>query len=446
MWQLLNTFKTQLPKSTNNAYKALQTQKLLHATRACSTPGGGRLDTPGTKTRIFSLANKRELHVNEFPDFTKKRQEVSPFRWGIAPVSLMANDFATALSVLPPQNHKIMSCVAPHRSQALAFAKKYDVRNVYTNYEDLARCTDVDAVYISPLNPLHCELCNLMLNHDKHVLCEKPLCMAEHQVENLLQKARERNLFLMEGMWPRCVPAYHYLRRQIMRNCFGRVHSVDCTLGLVVPSNKLALYGGVTNDFAVYGIQLALWVFRAIPLRIKTSGRLNEEDIDVMANIELTFSDDRKARILVSAENKLSNEAIIVGTKGSIKLRNYWCPTRMLDSNNTEYEFPLPETQTSTHYHNRIGICYEAEEVRNCVLSERIESELFSHKESLLLANITDTIHELLGVGRETPFETEFDEELALAEKSGSSLTVATKSNLSMGRAQKVINRVLGLN
>jgi len=73
-----------------------------------------------------------------------------------------------------------------------------------------------------------------MLNHDKHVLCEKPLCMTEEQVTKLLEKARARGLFLMEGMWPRCVPAYHYLRHQILRNRLGELQNVRCSLGLPV--------------------------------------------------------------------------------------------------------------------------------------------------------------------------------------------------------------------
>ncbi|KAH8249383.1 hypothetical protein KR032_009109, partial [Drosophila birchii] len=326
-------------------------------------------------------------------------------RWGIAPVSLMADDFAAALRVLPFQNHRIVSCVAAYRSHALTFADRHHVKNVYTSFEDLAKCPDVDVVYISPLNPQHSELCHLMLNHDKHVLCEKPICMTEEQVTRLLDKANARRLFLMEGMWPRCVPAYHYLRHQIQRNRLGELQHVHCTLGLPVSershsSSRLALYGGVTSDFGVYGMQLALWVFREVPSCLKVSGRVNSDNVDVAANIEMIFSGDKRALIEVSSEERLDNVAIIQGKEGSIKMCNYWCPTR-LSTDQVDYEFPLPGDvqMPTTHYHNRIGMCYEAEEVRNCILKGTNESNLFSHSESLLLANLMDTIHAELGVG-----------------------------------------------
>ncbi|XP_020809243.1 trans-1,2-dihydrobenzene-1,2-diol dehydrogenase isoform X1 [Drosophila serrata] len=259
-------------------------------------------------------------------------------------------------------------------------------------------CSDV--VYISPLNPQHSELCHLMLNHDKHVLCEKPICMTEEQVIKLVDKASARRLFLMEGMWPRCVPAYQYLRHQIQRNRLGELQEVHCTLGLPVSDSRLALYGGVTSDFGVYGMQLALWVFREVPRCLKVSGSVNSENVDVAANIEMYFSGAKRAFIEVSSEKRLENLAIIQGKQGSIKMGNYWCPTRLI-TEQVDFEFPLPQAQQmdATHYHNRVGMCYEAEEVRNCILKGSNESHLFSHNESLLLANLMDTIHAELGVG-----------------------------------------------
>ncbi|XP_032595213.1 trans-1,2-dihydrobenzene-1,2-diol dehydrogenase [Drosophila grimshawi] len=60
----------------------------------------------------------------------------------------MAEDFATALSVLPPEQHCITSCMANYQSQACNFADKYRVPSVFTSYAELARSPSVDAVYI----------------------------------------------------------------------------------------------------------------------------------------------------------------------------------------------------------------------------------------------------------------------------------------------------------
>jgi len=165
-------------------------------------------------------------------------------------------------------------------------------------------------------------------------------------------------------------------------------------------------------------MQLALWVFREVPRCLKVSGRVNSEHVDVSADIELCFTRGKRALIEVSSEKKLSNQAVIQGKDGSIKvgffieftivyyvyfffkMNNYWCPTRLI-TEEVDYEFPLPggDQLPPTHYHNRLGMCYEAEEVRNCILKGSTESDDFSHNESLLLANLMDTIHAELGVG-----------------------------------------------
>ncbi|KAH8403178.1 hypothetical protein KR222_006402, partial [Zaprionus bogoriensis] len=319
-------------------------------------------------------------------------------RWGIAPVTLMAEDFVTALSVLPEEHHCVTSCVDAYRSQAMSFAEKHKVPNVYTSFEDLARCPSVDVVYISPLNPMHCELCHLMLNHDKHVLCEQPLCMTEHQVREVVSKAQARGLFLMEGFWPRCLPAYELLRRELANANLGRIYQLTCTLGwpLLTEQDKQT-YGGVVKDLGPYAIQLALWVYRDVPQLIKVSGKLNEDHIDILADIELHFKGNRTARLVLSAAEKLNNVVIMHGTSGNAMMSNSWCPD-VMKFDKTDFQFVLPHTKRPTFYNNRIGVCYEAEEVRNCILGGRTESELFKHGESCLMANLTSQIQDMLGV------------------------------------------------
>jgi len=67
-------------------------------------------------------------------------------------------------------------------------------------------------------------------------------------------------------------------------------------------------------------MQLALWVFREVPRSLKVSGRVNSEHVDVAADIELCFTRGKRAFIEVSAEKKLSNQAIIQGKNGTIKV------------------------------------------------------------------------------------------------------------------------------
>lgn len=44
-----------------------------------------------------------------------------------------------------------------------------------------------EVVYVGTINTYHFEVAKLMLEHGKHVLCEKPLCMNSRDTAELLQ-------------------------------------------------------------------------------------------------------------------------------------------------------------------------------------------------------------------------------------------------------------------
>ena len=56
----------------------------------------------------------------------------------------------------------------------------------------------LEIVYIGTIHPAHCETTKLMLNHGKHVLCEKPLAMNYAEVKEMVDLAKQKGLFLME--------------------------------------------------------------------------------------------------------------------------------------------------------------------------------------------------------------------------------------------------------
>ena len=55
----------------------------------------------------------------------------------------------------------------------------YKIPKAYGSYEELAKDTNVEVVYIGVINSVHFSAVKLMLEHGKHVLCEKPFAMNE---------------------------------------------------------------------------------------------------------------------------------------------------------------------------------------------------------------------------------------------------------------------------
>lgn len=94
---------------------------------------------------------------------------------------------------------------------------------------------------------------------------------------------------------------------------------------------KKELGGGTVLDLGVYVIQLSQWVFQQAPKSIKATGTRNANGVDADMQAEIRYGADEVAHISTSALKKLSNTAIIRGTKGEITVSDNF--TRDLDLN-----------------------------------------------------------------------------------------------------------------
>ena len=126
------------------------------------------------------------------------------FNWGIIGLGKIANKFAQDLSGLA--NAKLHAVASRSLDKAQAFAERYKAPHAFGSYEELVQCPDLDAVYIATPHMLHKENTLLCLEHGIAVLCEKPFAMNTKQVEAMIQKAKEKETFLMEALWTRFLP------------------------------------------------------------------------------------------------------------------------------------------------------------------------------------------------------------------------------------------------
>lgn len=295
-----------------------------------------------------------------------------------------------------------LAVTARKQEDAKKFAKLHGIAKFYEGYEALAKDPEIDAVYIGAINPTHYDIGMMMLDHGKHVLCEKPLCMNEGQSKRLLAHAKEKNLFMMEAIWSRFFPTYVKLKNRIDAGELGEIQEVDVTFGFYLSDvDRLRLKGlggGTVLDLGVYTIQVILWAFRTAPTKIVAKGKLNEEGVDMEVSAELHFPNGGVGKMHTSGLKKLQNKAIIKGSKGSITLHDFWCPVSMTDLNGSRWEFSLPEAPHEFNFPNSCGLRFEAEEARQCIKANRLESSTVPHSESLLIARIQDEIRKQIGV------------------------------------------------
>ncbi|KAM3626296.1 uncharacterized protein V6R79_026416 [Siganus canaliculatus] len=324
-------------------------------------------------------------------------------KWGICSAGSISNDFTVALRCLPSADHQVVAVAARKLQDAQEFAQKHGISRAYGSYEELARDPDIDVVYIGVIHPHHLSTCLLFMNAKKNVLCEKPLAMNTKEAKEILASAKKNNVFLMEAVWTRFFPASVELRRLLAQGSLGEVKIVRSEFGLplmhVARCVEKELGAGTMLDLGVYCLQLTCMVFNGErPESIKAMGTLMETGVDESLTVTLKYSKNRMAVFTCTSAVKLPNAAIIVGTKGSIGIPDHlWCPTSLV-VNGQETSYPLPEPGLPLNTLNSTGMCYEAEEVRQCLLKGLKESSVMSHADSILLAEVEDEIRRQVGV------------------------------------------------
>ena len=69
----------------------------------------------------------------------------------------------------------------------------------------MAVSDQLDAVYIASPNSFHADQAITLLNHGKHVLCEKPFASNAAEVELMIAAAKRNDVLLMEAIFARTI-------------------------------------------------------------------------------------------------------------------------------------------------------------------------------------------------------------------------------------------------
>ncbi|CAH0766247.1 unnamed protein product [Diatraea saccharalis] len=323
-------------------------------------------------------------------------------RWGLAGVGMIAHDFLTAMATLPDDRHKAVAIAGKDIDRVSRLATLHHITTSHESYDALAHDNDVDIVFVSVLNLQHYEVTKLMLENGKHVLCEKPLGMTYKQVKSLVDLAREKKLFLLEGMWSRFFPAYDALDKHISSGGLGDIYHINIQFGVEINEIERNLMkdlgGGAVLDLGIYMLQLAQFVYKQPPLDVVCTGHISKAGVDESASCSLKYKEGKTATLSAHTRAAMTNKAEIIGTKGIVVLDYFWCPTVLHISAANSTEWTLPKGKFKFHFHNSAGLSYEIQECFDSISQGLLESPKMSLDESILLAKLTETMRAQLGV------------------------------------------------
>ncbi|WP_158590977.1 Gfo/Idh/MocA family protein [Acutalibacter sp. 1XD8-33] len=195
--------------------------------------------------------------------------------------------------------------------RARAYAQKHGAKLAFATVEELASCPQVDAVYVASPNALHHAHCKTLLEHGKHVICEKPLCAQAAKVRELYALAEKKGLVFLEA-----IMFLHQPQLKKLESALGEIGPVSMAkLDFCQRSSKLDRYlsgelpnifnprleTGAFMDLGVYCVYPALYLWGK-PSGFRISCRRMESGADGSGVITLEYP----GKLAVLTYSKLS--------------------------------------------------------------------------------------------------------------------------------------------
>ena len=238
------------------------------------------------------------------------------------------------VAVLPAFKHaqrncKLVALVSDDPEKLKGLSKRYDVEHTfsYRQYGDCLRSGAIDAVYIALPNHLHAEYTIRAATAGIHVLCEKPMAVAERECRAMIHAAQSNDVKLMIA-YRLHFEAANMKAVEIVRSgkigeprLFNSVFSMQVRPGNIRTDKEMG--GGTLYDIGIYCINAARYLFRDEPIEVFAFSSANRKDrrfkeIDEMTGAVLRFPNDRLATFVSSFGAADVASYGILGTRGDL--------------------------------------------------------------------------------------------------------------------------------
>lgn len=194
----------------------------------------------------------------------------------------------------------------------------YSDKQFHENYWEVD-LTSIDIVVITTPASTHYKITKYFLSKNKHVLCEKPLCLSLAEARELEKISRDLNRVLMVGHTFLYNSVVQYMEQSICKNEIGKLlHAQSSRTGLGPIREDV----GVVEDLATHDIAIFNYFFKSKPLSVAAFGQeyFKAGKVDI-ANIMLEYPNSIFATITVSWLHPFKERNIkVLGTSKMLEM------------------------------------------------------------------------------------------------------------------------------
>lgn len=313
-------------------------------------------------------------------------------KWGIIGCGGIAHKFANSLASV--DEGELVACASRTLGKAETFAREFSGPQAFSKYESMLSEVDLDAVYIATTHNFHCENVQLALSRGKHVLCEKPLGVNAEESKKMSATAKQNELFLMEGMWTRFLPAIQQMKKWLDDGEIGKVKMLRATFSIQKPFDpQHRLYnpdlaGGALLDVGIYPVSFASFVMGKQPDRMAVLANRAPTGVDQTTLMNFGYADGAMAQLGCGITSPSENRAEIVGEKGRIVIPGHFLAAKDVEL----YRADGSQEKKHLPFKDAEGFRFEIEEVHQVLRKEKRDSAVMPQAETLAIAETMDRV------------------------------------------------------
>lgn len=159
------------------------------------------------------------------------------------------------------------------KAHAQEKAKQFNLKGVdiVTDWKELVKRSDIDAVFVNTPNYLHEEMAVGAAKSKKHILVEKPISISNKAAKNMINAAKKNGVFFMVEQTQRFDPVHQAAKKFIETGKLGKINTVKGRMGHAGPeywaggkegwfSDKSLSGGGAMIDVGIHILDLLRWL------------------------------------------------------------------------------------------------------------------------------------------------------------------------------------------
>lgn len=256
-------------------------------------------------------------------------------KFGIVGLGRLGRKHAENLAFRIP-NAELLAVCSVVKEEVEEVKDTWGIKYGYTNFDEMLKNKELDAIFISSPSGFHCEQIEKALDAGFHVFSEKPLGLYLEEAKRVAKAVNEhKNQIFMVGFMRRYDDSYAYAKKKIEEGAIGKPVLIRCygldpagSMEGFLKFAKSNYSGGLFLDMAVHDLDLARWYLESEADMVWAIGGAYEypefdEISDAETGAALVKFKNGTMGVFIAGRNCAHGyhiETEIIGTKGTLRV------------------------------------------------------------------------------------------------------------------------------